>query len=141
MKNQKKRLFQGRLVKIPIGGEVFFNFILKDKSVIDLKKIMQMACKNGLRNKQNSFAYQQQIECILLKLWLMDPQSSEKFIEFVKHMYDECSPFSLPEREFLFQALMRMEWTRELIVTRFTSIHFEQTGETILPRPLKVVQV
>jgi hypothetical protein len=123
-------------VKPPVGFEMFFNITLDDRTVIQLRNLLQTACRKGWEKKEEEASFltnQQQIECILIKLWLMEQKQPGVFREFVNEMGKGQAIFSSNQRNFLSQALTRMEWTREAIVNLFTSTYFKETGEPISP--------
>lgn len=123
-------------IKPPEKFEFFFESSLADKPVVQLRNMMQAACRKGWDNKlddRSFLANQHQIECILIKLWLKDQEKPGTFAVFVQAMGRGKDPFQENHRRFLDQALRRMEWTRQAIVNQLYSTYFKETGHAISP--------
>jgi len=125
-----------KLIKPPENCKMFFEHSLEGKSIIQLRNMMQGICDKGWAKKQknkNFLNNQQQIECILIKLWLMEQQEPGAFVQFVQEMGKGKDSFTPNQRRFLARALDRMEWTREAIVQNFCSTYFKETKHPISP--------
>ena len=117
---------------IPEGFKLFYDISLDDKSVKQLKNLMQNACTNGWVKKSEGSSvveFQKQIECILIKLWMMEQKKHGTFQELVNEMGD----FTTNQRRFLDGALNRIDWTREAISGHFRHVYYETMRHPISP--------
>jgi len=117
---------------IPKGFTMFIDVVLDDKSEKQLKHIMQNSCTNGWVKKSEGgsvLEYQKQIECILIKLWMMEQKKQGTFKNFV----DEMGDFTTNQRRFLDGTLTRINWSREALSNRFLSVYYETTGHPVSP--------
>ena len=117
---------------IPKRFKLFFEITLDDKSEKELKNIMQNSCRKGWVKKGEGgrvIEYQNQIECILIKLWMMEQKKWGVFKNFV----DEMGDFTTNQRRFLDGALNRIDWSRKAISNRFRSVYYETTKHPVSP--------
>lgn len=118
--------------KIPTSHRLYFEVSLDDKNISQLKSLMKTVCSNGWikkTNGQDKQNHMRQVECILIKMWLMQKQESSTFIDFIKKMGD----FTTNQRRFLHQALERMEWSRDAMVRLFYQTYFNYYKCSISP--------
>lgn len=117
---------------IPKSHRMYFDVVLDDKPVKQLKNFMQNACTNGWVKKSEGSSvleHQKQIECILIKLWMMEQKKRGTFQEFV----DEMGEFTTNQRRFLDGALNRIDWAREAISGHFRHVYYETMRHPISP--------
>jgi len=122
-------------VKPPEDFQLFMDVTLQDKTVAGLRNMMQAACRKGCVKKLDAESFldnQRQIECILIKLWLMEQEKPGTFVGFVQEMGKGIA-FKPNQRRFLDQALRKMEWTREAIVNQLYNTYFAETRHAISP--------
>ncbi|MCB1110161.1 MAG: hypothetical protein KDK64_04215 [Chlamydiia bacterium] len=120
------------LVEIPADYQFFYQMSLEDKDVIGLKNLMQVACRKGWEDREDSrqkITAKTQIECILIRLWILqegDPDTFRKLVQAMENFTDS-------QRRFLDLALSGMEWQREAATKLLYSTYYEIKGHPISP--------